>query len=433
MIDAGQDPNVHRNLPPTDGSAGGLDAANRSLADALRASFSVLKGIMAVLVLLYLFSNVRSLGNHEQALILRLGRLLPDVHEADLVWAFPLPIDEIVPLPTRKSNELIVDSHTFHRRDEEVNKPLNFITRGHAEGLLPTLDGALLTADGGLVHVRWKVTYKFDDVSNYVSNIAGDKVEAAQSLLKAQVENIGVQIATELTAEEMIRTRADYVQTEMKRRINERLTSLGAGVEITLVEMFEPTPPIQVRQAFDHTHRAEAAKQLRIRMAEKERTKILNEAAGAAHPKLVALLDEIERQAADHPARLTKRTELNRMLDEDVEGEAGKRIKEAGAYRATVESGIQSDVEQYRTLLPEYRRNPGMLINRLWEQTRQDVLNNPGVTKFYRPPGLRELRLLIPLDPEQAKLEEERRILKKEFDPSKLRREHLVPVGPEAD
>ncbi|UCE61236.1 MAG: hypothetical protein JSU63_05700, partial [Phycisphaerales bacterium] len=74
-----------------------LDAASQSLADALRASFSILKGIMLVLVVLYLFSNVRRIDSHEQALRLRLGKLLPGVEEAGLVWSFPYPIDEIVP------------------------------------------------------------------------------------------------------------------------------------------------------------------------------------------------------------------------------------------------------------------------------------------------------------------------------------------------
>ena len=54
-----------------------LNAANQSLADALRASFGILKVIMMVLVVLYLFSNVRCIEGHEPALVLRLGRLLP--------------------------------------------------------------------------------------------------------------------------------------------------------------------------------------------------------------------------------------------------------------------------------------------------------------------------------------------------------------------
>ena len=90
----------------------------------------------------------------------------------------------------------------------------------------------MLTADAGLVHVQWKVTYKIDDVSSYVSNIGGKSVEAAESLIRTFVENVGIQLATELTAEELIRTRVDFVQSEMRRRINEQLASVDSGIKV---------------------------------------------------------------------------------------------------------------------------------------------------------------------------------------------------------
>jgi hypothetical protein len=83
-------------------------------------------------------------------------------------------------------------------------------------------------------------------------------------------------------------------------------------------------------------------------------------------------------------------------------------------------------------LLPEYQRDPELLVARLWEQTRQDILNDEGVVKLYRPPGS-QIRLKIPYDREQAKIEEEKRLKGEEFDPSKLRPKHWVPIGPEAD
>jgi len=410
---------------------GPLDAANQSLADALRASFRILKGIMLVLVVLYVFSNVRRVESHEQALVLRLGRLLPRVHEAGLVWAFPYPIDEIVPLPTRKSNSALIDSHTFRRRPDEVGKPLSFIYRGPASGLHPSIDGALLTADAGLVHVRWKVTYKIDDVSSYVREIIGDRVEAAEDLIRIFVETCGIQLASELTAEEIIRTRVDYAQSEMRRRVRERLAGVGSGIDITMVEMHEPTPPIQVRAAFDNTQRAENDKQKKISDAEQERTKILSEAAGAVYPELLALLAGMdaagdgEDDAADRAAR------LEYMLEHEVEGRAGRLVKDAGAYHSVVVDMMESDLDLYKTLLPEYERNADLLIGRLFEETRQAIFDSPGVTKVYRPAGC-QFRLQIKRDPEEKRVEEERRLREKEFDVKSLRRRQPIPLGPEA-
>ncbi len=423
------DPHGHRD--PVGGEQP-FDRANQSLSDALRASFRILKAIMLVLVILYLFSNVRTVGSHEQVLVLRMGKLLDKVHEAGLVPAFPFPIDQVVALPTRKSNDLTIQSHTFRRLEDEIGKPLTYVHRSMGEGLHPSLDGALLTADSGLVHVQWKVTYKFDDIVQYINLLAGEKVEAAERLIKTMVETVGIQVASELTAEEVIRTRVDYVQSEMKRRVKARLADLGSGIDVTLVEMYEPTPPVQIREVFDQTQMAENAKQRRIRDADQERIKILSEAAGAAHVRLVPLLERIDRaQAAGQTADVS--TELERLLEREVEGKAGKMIKDAGAYHAIVVGRIQSDVELYRTLLPEYQRNPDLLIGRLWERTRQEIFDSPGVTKIYRPPGLRQMWVMIPLDPEQTRETEEERLRKKEFDPSKLRPEELRIIGPEFD
>jgi membrane protease subunit HflK len=409
-----------------------LDAANQSLADALRASFRILKGIMLVLVVLYLFSNFRRIESHEQALLVRLGSLKPEVHEAGLVLAFPFPIDEIVPLPTRKSNELSIDSHTFRRTRDEIGKPLAFISRGPAEGLRPTLDGALMTADAGLVHMRWRVTYKFDgdDVVKYVSNISGREVEAAEDLIRILVENAGIHVASEMTAEEMIRTRVSDVHAEMKRRLNESLESLNSGITITLIEMQEPTPPIQVRRAFDETIRAENYKEKRISDAKQQSSKILNEVAGAAHEDLLKKLAVVDDADAEPGVRAAAEAEVDRLLHEKAEGEAGRMIKDASAYLSLVVSQIQSDVSLYETLLPEYKRNPSLLIARILEQTKQRIMNYDGVVKIFRP-DMTEVRLLVPIDPEQSRITEEKRLQEREFDVSKLRPQRYAPIGPE--
>lgn len=406
-----------------------LDEANQSLSEALRSSFNILKGIMMILVVLYLISNVQSVGSHEQALVLRMGRLLPGVHEAGLVWAFPFPIDRILRFPTRKSNEITVTSHTFFRTENEIGKPLSFLVRSGERGLNPSRDGALLTADSGLVHVQWKVAYKIDDVSSYVSAMLGDKVEAAEKLITTLIETAGVSLAAELTAEEMIRTRVDVVQTEMRRRVNRRLTALGSGIVVERVDMFEPTPPIAVRSVFDDTQKAENAKQRRIRDAQQERIKVLSDAAGAAYPRLVRLLDQIDAGGTPEHSLEALRAELDRVLTTEAEGAAGEVIKNASAYHSIVVGQIQSDVEQYRALLPEYKRAPQLLIARLWEKTRQEILESPGVTKLYRPRGLQQFRLRIPFDPEESRIDEQRRVEEQKFDVTKIRPITYHPIG----
>ena len=71
-------------------------------------------------------------------------------------------IDEIIPLPTERANTMTIESQTFFRRPEEVGLDLEFlVARGR---LNPVLDGALMPGDKKLVHLIWKITYKFDEV-----------------------------------------------------------------------------------------------------------------------------------------------------------------------------------------------------------------------------------------------------------------------------
>lgn len=404
-----------------------MDRANQSLADALRVSFNVLKGIMLVLVVVYIFSNVKSVQTSDQALVVRMGALQPGVREAGLVWAMPFPIDEIVLLPTRKSNDLVIKSHTFARQADEESKPLSFISRGHG-GLNPSLDGALLTADAGLVHTQWRVTYRIEDVSSYIKEFAGDNVGGAEKLILAMVETEGIRLASELTAEELIRTKVDYVQTELRSRVNQRLSGMKSGVDVVLLEMFEPTPPITVRESFDRTQMAENLKQKLISEATQGRTKILNEAAGGAYQKLLAALDECDAAKEDLAKQLCH-VKVEELLITEVEGRAGQMMKDAGAYHSRVVNKIQSDVNLYNTLVPEYERNPRMLLNRLWESTREKILASSGVLKFYRPAGLHEFRLHVPLDPEQARIDEQLRLQRTDTEVQSLRPKHMKPVG----
>ncbi len=409
-----------------------MDAANRSLSDALRASFSILKGIMMVLVVLYLFSNVRRVDSHEEALVLRLGKLQPEVQQPGLVWSMPFPLDEIVRLPTKQSNTFTVESHSFQRRANDRNKPLSFISWPPGMGLHPTIDGALMTADGGLVHTKWKITYKIDRVDRYVSNVLSRETEAAEELIKTFVETCGIHVGSEVTADELIRTKVEYVQDEIKHRVNQRLTGIDSGILVTRIEMHEPTPPIAVRDSFDATQRSENFKQKRLRDAEQVRDRVINEAGGEAGIRILSILDAIDQGGTAEQPLAYWHKELDRVLLEESEGMAGRMIKDAGAYLAIVSGQMQSDVELYRTLLPEYERNPHLLVNRLWEQTKKDIFTNPRVTKIYRP-GNSPFRIRIGLDPEHTRKEEARRLQEQEFDPASLMPARAVPLGPEFD
>ena len=235
-----------------------------------------------------------------------------------------------------------------------------------------------------------------------------------------------------MTADEVIRTRVDEVQTEMTMRVRARLAELGSGISVEQIEMHEPTPPLQVRDAFDRTQRAENRKAERINDAKQERTKILTEAAGSGYQTVLDALDALDAPASTGPAHRSN-ARASTMRCKKAEGRAGELIEDASAYLSVVVGKMESDVEEYRTLVPEYERNAAMLVERLWEETRWQVYANPGVIKLYRPSHLREFRVVIPLDEQQQQIDDEERLQGTEFDAEKIRPKKWRIVGPGMD
>ena len=101
-----------------------LDAAGKSLSEALRISFIILKIIMVVLVVVFLASGFRTIEPDEQALVLRFGKIRGAgenrILGPGLKWVFPYPIDKIVKIPVAKKQNLPINSFWYYQRPDEL-------------------------------------------------------------------------------------------------------------------------------------------------------------------------------------------------------------------------------------------------------------------------------------------------------------------------
>ncbi len=77
---------------------------------ALRSSIRILRWGMLILVLIYLCSGITVIGPNERGLVLRFGRALPKSAPPGLLLAFPPPIDEVVMLPAKSVQEVVLDT-----------------------------------------------------------------------------------------------------------------------------------------------------------------------------------------------------------------------------------------------------------------------------------------------------------------------------------
>jgi membrane protease subunit HflK len=408
---------------PTQASAGSgtpagevpFDAAHQSLADALRASFRVLKFIMFLLVIVFLGSGFKIINTSEEAVVLRLGKLQPIVHQPGRpLLAFPYPIDEVLVVPTKKRNTLKIMSHWFQVKKGQEMEPLSSLAAGATQGLDPVRDGALITADRGLVHVKWTLTYRIEKLDQYVLNVADGVVGTVDQLITALLENAAIRVASTYTATEFTRSKTGEIAAEIRRDVNEKLERLGTGI---VVESLEPDPsvPLQTLEAFANVTRAANKKDALIREAEKKAQALLNEVAGEGHDRLIRLLDELDvaERAGDAERVATLQAEVDQALETDVSGLARSQVSQAKAFYTEAVQQIEGDVQEYHSALEEYKRQPALLINRLWESAKERILSTPGVDKIIVPQGVSELWLRIGKDPKQKEIDEIEQLKKK--------------------
>ncbi len=401
------DPHGHRSLHVLEAP---LDPANQSLADALKATFRVLKFFMLLVFIVYLFSGVFTVEQGEKAVVLSFGKLDPREYGPGLHFSWPYPINEHVKLPSGRPNTVSIDdSHFLQIRKEEENTPRAGLMRG---GLHPTRDGVLLTGDRGLVHVRWQVVFHIDDVLRYVKTVKDDKIQQAETVIRRALESVAIRNAAGMEAEHMAYQRTKELQDAVKRDMNDELARLEAGIVVDKVDIVESIMPVPTLQTYAQVQRSENTKQAMIRAAEQAADRVLNAAAGAAHERLIAKLDERDLAAAagDRGKVTAIEAELDQMLEHEVGGEAGAIVNRAKAeYTSTIQQ-MRSDRDQYAALIDEYRRDPVALTNRLWADAQRALFENLGVKKIFVPKGQKEIRLEVGPDPVQTREDEIKRI-----------------------
>ena len=177
MID--QDRNNQENLqqgPSEEGPFVETDAAIRSLSEALRISFVILKIIMVVLVVLFLASGLETVGPGEQAIVLRFGKIR-GVGEAKILkprarpyWVFPYPIEEMIKIPVGTMVDLSIRTFWYYQSEQELLEESQGKRRAPRNDWLdPVKDGYCLTrspvhadeevvlggSDYNIVHSKW--------------------------------------------------------------------------------------------------------------------------------------------------------------------------------------------------------------------------------------------------------------------------------------
>ena len=385
-----------------------LDPAQQSLAEALRVSFAILKIAMAGLLVAYLFSGTFSVGSNEVALRLRFGEYVGDpgnrVLERGTYLAAPFPIEQIVKVDTRPATLSLDKEFWFETTERESGMTRTQLQGQKAMPLHPLRDGSLITGDSGIVHAKWTLTWRVADPVAYVTNVGSREV--AEKIVRLVAQQGIVQSVAQLAADDMLR---GVVNRELAIGLmQERLDGMRTGLVVDQVTLDKVSAPMRVAGSFDAVTSAESDRAGRIVAAQQERAKVLGETAGEGSGPILELVSSYEQAAerGDEAAARSTQEAIDVALGDlrvggvQIGGDVARIINAAKTYRTQIVEEVASEAQTFRQLLPQYQRNPRLVLAKLWEDARESILTGD-VETFYTVPG--QLELQLNRDPELQK------------------------------
>lgn len=392
-----------------------LDPAEQSLAEALRVSFGILKVAMLAVLVAYAFSGTFSVGSNEVAVRLRFGDYVgapgERVLERGTYLAAPFPIEQVVKIDTRPVT-LTIDREFWYDTDDEGSGMTREQMRNtRARPLHPLRDGSLITGDLNIAHARWTVTYRVADPIAFVTSVGGRPL--ADDLVRCVAAQGIVEAIAQLPADDLLK---GLVNREVAVAVAQRrLDEMRSGLTIDQIALEQVTAPISVVGSFEAVTTAETDRTQRIVAAQQDRSRILGEVAGEASDTLLALVDRFERLTETGPAEEAAAAEagIDAALGElqidgaVIGGEVARIVNVATTYRTQVVERVKGDRETFERLLPQYEKNPRIILSRLWEDARERILTGD-VETFYTVPG--KLELQLNRDPEIMKERQQEQI-----------------------
>ncbi|MFM9957172.1 MAG: SPFH domain-containing protein [Phycisphaerales bacterium] len=410
--------------------AASMELANKSLGDALKLTYRLLQVLMLVLLALFAFSGVRKIDQAERGVRTTLGKLDASDLEPGVHFSLPYPLGQIVQVSTAQ-NKLDLDEsfYPFLSKDDRLRPPGEL---GMGGALRPGTDGSLITGDSNLAHARFGVAYHRDNPSAFVQSLADG---AESSLVRAVVERAAVRVIAEISLDDILKRNSanlgtaggagsvgSEIEDRVRRTAQSALDEMNSGLRIDSVSLRDETPPLWTRQSYQAVQTAESKAATDRENAEKDRAKLLNEAAGAAYPLVLGLIDEYERQidSADNAGAEKTLEVLQGLMDGSykggpitingqafepvkVEGRSAALISEAESYRSTVERSAQTRAAGFTAKREQFLANPRVFVTREWSEAMREFLNSPIVESQFIPGDTAKYVLRLSADPEIAK------------------------------
>jgi modulator of FtsH protease HflK len=333
------------------------DPGSEALSDALKSSFAIVRVVLVILVLVFLGSGFFTVGPHEKAIILRLGKPVGKDDKALLGpgphWAFPYPIDEVVRIPVTQAQTIrsTVGWYSTTAAMEAVGT-----LPPATESLQPATQGYVLTGDGNIIHVRGDLRYRIAEPGlTYALGFAN-----ASNLVLNAFNNALIHASASYTADNVLSRDVAGFREKVRQRLEAAVARQNLGIVVDQVDV-RAVAPLKLTEHFAAVSGAEARRAKEVTEARSYANELVNRARG----------------------------------------EAAIRIGAGETDRTRLVEFVSAEATRFKGLLPEYEKDPELFRNLRRSETLQRIFTN-AQQKIMMPPGVQR-RIQIGRDPDPIK------------------------------
>jgi len=365
-----------------EGEEGVFSSGMGLLNKTLKGVFILLTVLIALLLIwFFTFSGFFTVKPDTAVITLHFGEF-KNLYKDSWHWVFPYPVSRVIEIPTSPQT---ITSNTFMPANIKLiterksnMPPMN--PNGPVQGMIPGVDGYLITADACIIHTAWSMTYRITNPVTYYEkcmtpvspkdpdarfkNADGEDIgsRGPRTMLKAILDNAVIQETALWNANDIIfSSKVSNYARDVESRVVKQITDMDIGVSVESVILVTKSPPPPTIDAFDEV-----------------------------------LQSEIQAGAVKERAEVYSTEQL-------ALAETGKNqiLAEAENYKRRVVSEVEADAVYFKSLLAEYKKNPSAVTVSLFSQTVAEAMSDVK-DKFIvnaMPDGHQELRLKLNPEP----------------------------------
>jgi len=278
--------------------------------------------ILAVVVLILLFSSVYQISPEEIGVILRFGKF---VRTTDPGLHFKIPmVEDLSKVPVQRQLKMEFGFRT-------IEPGIRTQYRVTPESLK---ESVMLTGDLNVAVVEWIVQYKIKDAYNYLF-----KIRDVDSTFRYMNEAVVRKVVGDNSVDEVITIGRARIEAEAKQELQSLCDLYEIGIEVNQLKLQDVNPPDPVKPSFNDVNES---------LQEKER--------------------KINEAYAEYNQEIPK-----------AKGEAEQMIRGAEGYAMERVNNALGDANRFRAIYREYARAPLVTRKRLYLEAIIEIL--PKISK----------------------------------------------------